>query len=69
MAKADWKKVEQHLNKTFESKDIKVQSRKTDEESAEVYKDEEFLGVIFVDEDEGETSYVFEMAILEIDLA
>ncbi len=29
---------------------------------------DEFIGVIFKDEDEGEVSYAFNMAILDIDL-
>jgi hypothetical protein len=34
----------------------------------EVYAGDEFMGVIFRDEDEGEISYSFNMAILDIDL-
>ena len=34
----------------------------------EVYLDDEFIGVMYRDEDEGEVSYAFNMAILEIDL-
>lgn len=68
MAKPEWKRVEAHLNKTFSSTDIKLTGRKADEDSVEVYKGEEFLGLVYIDEDEGETSYIFEMAILDIDL-
>lgn len=68
MATADWKRVEAHLNKTFGAKDIKLTGRKADDNSAEVYKGSEFLGLVYLDEDEGETSYIFEMAILDIDL-
>lgn len=68
MSNADWKKVERHLNKTFGSKDLKLQSRKGNDDSVEVYKGDDFLGLVYIDEDEGETSYIFEMAILDIDL-
>ncbi len=68
MAKPDWKRVEAHLNKTFGASNLKLQSRKTDDDSVEVYKGEEFLGLVYLDQDEGETSYIFEMAILDIDL-
>lgn len=68
MSNADWKKVENHLNKTFGSKDLKLQSRKGNDDSVEVYKGDDFLGLVYLDQDEGETSYIFEMAILDIDL-
>lgn len=68
MSTPDWKKVENHLNKTFETSKIKLQSRKGNDDSVEVYKGEDFLGLVYIDEDEGETSYMFEMAILDIDL-
>ena len=37
-------------------------------DSVEVHVGGEFIGVIFKDEEEGETSYAFQMAILEMDL-
>jgi hypothetical protein len=36
--------------------------------AAEVYLGDEFLGVIFRDDEDGELSYNFSMAILDIDL-
>ncbi|MDP6259748.1 MAG: DUF3126 family protein [Rhodospirillales bacterium] len=38
------------------------------ENSVEVYLTEEFIGTIYRDDEEGEISYDFNMAILEIDL-
>ena len=37
--------------------------------SAEVYIGEEFVGVLFVDDEDDDRSYQFQMAILEEDLA
>ncbi len=37
-------------------------------DSCELYLGEEFLGVIFRDDEDGELSYNFSMAILDIDL-
>lgn len=68
MATPDWKKVEAHLNKTFGGGDIVVKARNGTPDSQEVYKGEDFLGLVYYDEDEGEASYMFEMAILDIDL-
>jgi hypothetical protein len=45
---------------------VKVRPRKND--SAEVYLGEEFLGLVYVDDEDGDRSYNFSMAILEVDL-
>jgi hypothetical protein len=45
-----------------------VKARPKKDESAEVYLGDEFLGVVFRDEEDGELSYNFSMAILDIDL-
>jgi len=63
----DLKRVEAHLQKTFSSPTLTVRPRKQ-KDSAEVYMGDEFLGVIYEDEDEA-GSFLFEMAILAEDLA
>jgi hypothetical protein len=45
-----------------------LHERANKDDSVEVNVGDEFIGVIFKDEDEGETSYQFQMAILDIDL-
>jgi hypothetical protein len=48
---------------------LEVRKRPGAEDTVEVYKDDEFLGVIFKDdEDPKDISYNFDMAILEMDL-
>jgi Protein of unknown function (DUF3126) len=47
---------------------MSVKKRPQKDDSAEVYIGEEFVGVIFRDEEDGELSYNFSMAILDIDL-
>ncbi|MGH6866362.1 MAG: DUF3126 family protein [Methyloceanibacter sp.] len=62
-------KLEHYLKKVFRLPDIQVRQRPRKEDSAEVYIGEEFIGVLFRDdEDEGETAYQFQMAILDFDL-
>jgi hypothetical protein len=61
-------KLERYLKKVFRSPEIQVRQRPRKEDSAEVYVGEEFIGVLFRDEDEGETAYQFQMAILDYDL-
>jgi hypothetical protein len=52
----------------FRLPDLQVRQRPRKEDSAEVYIGEEFIGVIFRDDDEGEVAYQFQMAILDYDL-
>lgn len=61
-------KVQSFMRLKFGNDRIALKQRKTDD-SVEVLVGGEFLGVIYRDEDEGEISYAFNMAILEIDLA
>ena len=52
----------------FAAPTITVRKRPQKDDSAEVYIGDEFIGVISKDEEEGELSYHFSMAILDIDL-
>ena len=61
-------KLERYLKKIFRLPDIQVRQRPRKEDSAEVFVGEEFIGVLFRDDDEGEIAYQFEMAILDFDL-
>jgi hypothetical protein len=61
-------KLENYLKKIFRLPELQVRQRPRKEDSAEVYVGEEFIGVLFRDDDEGETAYQFQMAILDYDL-
>jgi hypothetical protein len=61
-------KIQSYLRSIFKSKEINVQGRENKTDSAEVLLNDEFLGVIFEDKDDGETCYHFNMTILDIDL-
>jgi len=62
-------KLETYLQKTFHLPSIQVRQRPQKDDSAEVYIGEEFIGVLFRDDDdEDETAYQFQMAILDFDL-
>ncbi len=61
-------KLELYLQRRFNDPKLTVRPRTNKQDSAEVYTGEEFIGVLFRDEEEGEVSYDFNMAILEIDL-
>jgi hypothetical protein len=63
----DTKRVETHLRRTFGNDAIILKPRPKQKDSAEVYLGEEFIGVVYEDEDE-QGSFMFEMAILAEDL-
>ena len=62
-------KLERYLQRVFRLPTLQVRQRPQKEDSAEVYIGEEFIGVLFRDDDEGETAYQFQMAILDYDLS
>ena len=61
-------KLTKFFRSKFELASLSVRKRPQKNDSAEVYIGEEFVGVIFRDEEDGELSYNFSMAILDIDL-
>jgi hypothetical protein len=66
--RAEIQKLENYLRKTFQLQSLGVRARPRKDDSAEVYVGDEFIGVIFKDEEDGELSYNFTMAILDVDL-
>jgi hypothetical protein len=60
-------KLQKYLQAKFNNRAIDVRPRKQND-SVEVYLGEEFLGLIYVDDEDGDKSYNFQMAILEEDL-
>jgi hypothetical protein len=61
-------KLERYLRNVFRLPQLQVRQRPRKEDSAEVFVDDEFIGILFRDDDEGETAYQFQMAILDFDL-
>lgn len=61
-------KIEKYLRNLFRLDTIEVRQRPNKDDSAEVYVGDEFIGVMFRDDDEGDLSYQFQMAILDFDL-
>ena len=67
MTPEEIRKLEAYFKRNL-NKEIVLKARPRKDESAEVYLGDEFLGVIFRDDEDGELSYNFSMAILDIDL-
>lgn len=61
------KKLDAYMKKAL-NPGITVKARPRKDDSAEVYLGEEFLGVVYRDDEDGDLSYNFSMAILEVDL-
>ena len=60
------RKLDAYFKRQFQNPQIQVKARPRKDDSAEVYIGDEFLGIVFKDEDDGD--YNFSMAILDIDL-
>lgn len=62
------RKLETYLKNKFQMDNIQVKARPRKDDSAEVYIGDEFIGVIFRDDEDEDLSWNFQMAILEFDL-
>jgi hypothetical protein len=60
-------RVQTYMRLKFQN-DMLTLKRGAKDDMVEVYLEDEFIGTLFRDEDEGEVSYDFNMAILEFDL-
>ncbi len=68
MSPTEAAKVQSYLRDTFGNQNIRVKKLKNTDDSAELLLGEEFLGVIYRDDDEGEISFQLNVAILAEDL-
>jgi hypothetical protein len=62
------RKLDAFFKRTFKNPALQVKARPRKDDSCELYIGDEFLGIIFKDDDEGDLSYNFSMAILDVDL-
>jgi hypothetical protein len=62
------RKLDAYFKRTFKNPALEVKARPRKDDSCELYLGDEFLGIIFRDDDDGELSYNFSMAILDVDL-
>ncbi|GAK32185.1 hypothetical protein JCM17846_03340 [Iodidimonas nitroreducens] len=61
-------RVQKYLRSTFDNNRLNLKRRSRDDASVEVLLEDEFIGLIYKDDDEGDVSYAFNMAILDMDL-
>lgn len=62
------RKLESYLRWKFQLPTIEIRRRPQKDDSAEVYIGDEFIGVLFRDDEDEDLSWSFQMAILEFDL-
>jgi len=60
--------MNEQVKQIFNSSAVAVRKRPNKTDSAEIYKGEEFLGVLYDDDENAEGFQIFNMAILDIDL-
>jgi Protein of unknown function (DUF3126) len=63
----DLKQLDAYLKRKFDNERVRVVARTRKSDSAEVYVGEEYIGVLFFDEEDARNSY-FELPILALDL-
>ncbi len=61
-------KLQKYLQTKFNNRNIDVRPRGKLNDSVEVYLGDESIGLIHVDDEDGDKSYIFNMSILDIDL-
>ena len=67
MTKSEIAKLQDYMRRTFANTNIRLVAMKTGD-TAEVFIGEESSGVVADDKEDGDDSFVFRMAILDIDL-
>lgn len=68
MNKAEIDRLETYLRKTFGKPNLEVRAQPKKSDMAEVFIGDEFIATLYRIEEDGETEYQFQMAILEMDL-
>ena len=68
MDRQEIQKLEKFFRTRFNLPTIEVKQRPQKKDSAEVFIGDEFIGVCYRDDEDGDLSYNFTMAILDIDL-
>lgn len=68
MDQSEIAKIKAYLQSKFGNAALDVRPRPRKDDSCEVYVGEEFIGVIYLDDEDGDRSFMFQMAILDVDL-
>lgn len=66
--KDDVPRLERYLRKMFNNEQLKVVMHPKKTDMAEISIGDEFIGPVYREEEDGEVSYQFQIAILDFDL-
>jgi hypothetical protein len=61
-------KLQKFLQQKFGNPNFDVRPRPKNDDSCEVYLGDEFVGMMYLDDEDDDRSFMFQMAILDIDL-
>lgn len=68
ISQQELQKVQNYLQSKFGNRNISLRIRERAADSMEVLINGEFIGIIYKDEEDGDISYDFNMAILAMDI-
>ena len=68
MNSSETAQLQRYLQSKFDNNRIRLMRRPKAGDSVEVLLEDEFIGVVYKDDEDGEISYQFHMAIIEEDL-
>ena len=68
LKKEELVRVQAYLRKTFGAQNLEVRPQPKKDDMAEVFINDEFVATLYREVEDGETSYQFQMAILDMDL-
>ncbi len=68
MKKEELGRLQDYMRGVFKMKDLQIKARPQKDDSAEVYIDDEFIGIVYRDDEDEDLCYNFNMAILDFDL-
>jgi Protein of unknown function (DUF3126) len=68
MKKEELGRLQKYMRGVFKLEDLAIKARPQKDDSAEVFINEEFIGIIYRDDEDEDLCYNFQMAILDFDL-
>ena len=68
MDKTELLNLQNYFRRIFNNANIRVVARPRKNDTAEVMIGDEFIGIVSLDDEDGDRSYAFNMSILDIDL-
>lgn len=68
MTKDELNTLQRYLRKTLGATTLEVRAQPKKQDMAEVFIGGEFIATLYKEEEDGETSYQVQMAILDVDL-